>query len=357
MSVLEDKRKIIDDIDEKIAKLFQKRMVTVEKIAQYKIKNKLEVFDKCREEEILLKNIEFIENEDQKNLYKEFLKKLLNLSCDYQKSIINKDVIGYPGITGAFSHIAALTIFPHHKMKSFTTFYEVVKAVEDGSLNYGIIPYENSFTGEVGEVSDLLKNSDVYINKTLDLKIDQNLLGIKGAKLSDIRQVYSHPQAISQSSIFLKGMNVEIISYPNTAIAAKYVSESNDIRKGAIASKETAILYNLDIIEPNINTSENNTTRFIVVSKNFIEEGDYFQLLVTVKNKPGTLANVINIIAKRGFNMLNIKSHAIPKEPWSYYFHIELEGNLKNKNSKELLLELKEYCIEIKLLGGYIKIK
>jgi len=268
----------------------------------------------------------------------------------------NKCIIAYPGIKGAFSHLAALKAFPNCEMKSYPTFEEVAMAVEDRKVDYGVIPFENSYTGEVGEVSGLLRKFNIFINKTLDLKIDQNLLGIKGAVISDIKTVYSHPQAISQSMEYLKKKDFGIVSSVNTAIAAKYISDEQDVTKGAIASRITADLYNLQILEANINTLTDNTTRFIVISKNHMEEGDYFQFLFTVNHEVGALAKVLVAIADSGFNMLNIKSHPIIDQPWHYYFHVELSGNLADKKTHEMLNKIKEFCTEIKLLGGYKKI-
>ena len=269
---------------------------------------------------------------------------------------LNKEiVVAYPGIKGAFSHLAGVNAFPNGEMISFPTFEDVARAVKENRADYGVIPFENSFTGEVGEVSGLLRKFDIYINGALDLKIEQNLLGVKGASLSDIKTVYSHPQAISQSVDFIRERKFNVISSLNTAIAAKYVSDENDKSKGAIASSITAELYGLDIIKSNINTSHGNTTRFIIISKNYIEKGDYFQFLFTIKHEIGSLAKLLTVIAEKGFNMLNIKSHPIIDQPWHYYFHVELEGDLSKSDTQKMLEDLKEYCIDIKILGGYNK--
>ena len=356
MDKLIECRKKIDEIDKKMAELFQDRMKVVESVAQYKIDNHIEVLDGDREKEVVDKNLKYISDEKYIQIYKEYIINLMDISKAYQKVIINKDVIGYPGIIGAFSHIAANSLFPYHKMRAYTTFEDVVKAVIKGDVTFGVIPFENSYTGEVGEVSDLLKENEVFINRTFDLKIDQNLLGIKGSHIADIKGVYSHPQAISQSRLFLKGRGYDVIAYPNTAIAARYVSESNDKTKAAIASKETAKIYGLEILAENINTSDTNTTRFIVISKKYSEKGEYFQLLFTVKNRPGELADVINIIASHGFNMENLKSHAISNQPWSYYFHVEIKAELDSKESKDMIEDIRSHCEDMKILGGYDKI-
>ncbi|MGF6905989.1 prephenate dehydratase [Fusobacterium sp. PH5-44] len=278
------------------------------------------------------------------------------MSGKLDEKLNEKIIVAYPGIKGAFSHLASVSAFPNGEMISFPTFEDVARAVRESKVDYGIIPFENSFTGEVGEVSGLLRKFDIYVNGTLDLKIEQNLLGVKGAMLSDIKTVYSHPQAISQSIDFIRERKFNVISSLNTAIAAKYVSDENDKSKGAIASSITAELYGLDIIESNINTSHGNTTRFIIISKNYNEKGDYFQFLFTIRHEIGSLAKLLTVIAEKGFNMLNIKSHPIIDQPWHYYFHVELEGDLSKGSTQRMLDDIKKYCIELRVLGGYNKI-
>lgn len=355
MDQLEKARKTINQIDKEMAELFESRMKAVEEVVDYKIKNNKEVLDQTREKALIENNLSYVKEESLKESYLRYLKMTLEISRDYQKRIMNKDRIGYGGTIGAFSHIAAMQLFPNHHLQAYTTFEEIVKAVETNELEYGVIPFENSFTGEVVETSDILRDYNVYIHDMYDLKITQNLLGIQGTKLSDIKEVYSHPQGLSQCSLFLKGFDVKTVAYPNTALAAEYVSRKNDKSKAAIASIETAKLFNLEVIEENINTSSDNTTRFIVISKKLKEEGNMFQMLFTVNNETGALANAMNCIAKHHFNMKSIKSRAIPNEPWSYYFHVEIEGNLASEEAKIMLKDLKKDCIDLKLLGGYTK--
>lgn len=355
MNGLEKARLKINEIDEKMAKLFEDRMKVVEEVVAYKIANNMQVLDASREKNLIAKNVQYIENEKYKESYLDYFHEMLRISKNYQKQIINKDRIGYGGTKGAFSHIAAMKLFPNHTLEAFVTFEEIVKAVENGDLEYGVIPFENSSTGEVAETSELLRNHNVYIHGIYDLKIEHNLLGVKGAKLSDIEEVYSHPQGFSQCELFLKGRDFEKTTYPNTALAAQMIAEKMDKTKGAIASKETAKIFNLDVLVENINTTSDNTTRFIVIAKEMCEEGSFFQMLFKIKNESGMLASAMNVIAKYGFNMRSIKSRAIISEPWSYYFHVEIEGSLDDENAKAMIQELNAHCTEVKLLGAYNK--
>lgn len=353
MNQLEEARKTINQIDEEMAKLFEQRMQAVENVVSYKMANQMPVLDASRENQLIEKNLSYLKEEKYKESYLRWFQRMLEVSKDYQKTIINKDIIGYGGTKGAFSHIATMNLFPHHTYRAYPTFDEVVIAVENGDIEYGVIPFENSFTGEVGETSDLLRDHQVYIHAMYDLKIVQNLLVVKGSTLSDIKQVYSHPQGLSQCELFLKGRGWEKIAYPNTALAAEYVAQKQDKSKAAIASVETAKIFGLDILEEHINTTVDNTTRFIVIHKKLKEDGNRFQMLFTVKNETGRLASAMNCIAAYDFNMKSIKSRAIPQQPWSYYFHVEIEGCLKDKRAKDMIAALHQHCTDIKILGGY----
>lgn len=353
MSLLDDARKQINDIDEQMAALFEKRMRAVEDVVQYKQQNKMQILDASREQFVIEKNLHFIQNENYKDSYIQFINDVMAISRKYQKSVINKDIIGFQGTQGAFSHIASERVFPDYQKKNYASFEEVFQAVDEEEIAFGVIPFENSYTGEVGEILDLLMGYQVYINGVYDLHISQNLLGVKGAVLSDVKQVYSKDQAFYQSKKYLDGRGYELIPYPNTAMAAAYVAKENDKTKAAIAAKENAELYGLEILAEDINTSNDNTTRFIIISKHLNEKGNRFSLAFTTHHKAGALVQAMNIIAKNGFNMESIKSRSIKERPWEYYFYVEIDGNLKNEKEQMLIKELKKTCEQVKILGAY----
>lgn len=356
MNSLENARKEINSIDEKMAILFEQRMNAVETVIKYKIENNLSVFDEKRELEVINKNLYYIKNEKYKEYYKTFIKDLMNTSKQYQKTIAYSNIVGYQGTKGAFSHIATKNIFKDEKLKSYQTFEDVFKAVENDEIAFGVLPFENSYTGEVGEVLDLLFQYNLKINKIYDLKISQNLLALPDTKLNEIKSVYSHHQALTQCKHFFKAHpEYELIPYINTALAAKYVSETKDKQKAAVASAETAKIYGLQILVKDINTSSENTTRFIVISKKNKTQGNRFNIMFTVNHDAGQLANIIQIIAKHGFNMESIKSRPIHNLLWQYYFYAELQGDLYNSNSKDLIDELKQKCSTFKVIGNYDK--
>ena len=355
MDELQKAREQINEIDEQMAELFQKRMRAVESVIAFKKQHGMPVLDASREEEVIAKNTAKLKDETYKEFYHMFIRDVMRISRSYQKSVLYHDIVGYAGTAGAFSNLAAKRLFPDAVQQAYPGFEDIFQAVVNDEIRYGIIPFENSYTGEVGEVLDLLLEYDVHITSLYDMPIRQNLLGIKGSSLKDIRQIYSKDQAISQCYQFLRGRDIETVPYPNTALAAQYVAQQNDKTKAAIASKETAELFGLEILEEDIQTSEDNTTRFIVISKEIRNKGNRFNLLFTLPHSAGSLASVMQIIAEGSFNMESIKSRSLKKQPWKYYFYVEIVGNPFAEKECRLLKDLKEVCEEVRLLGCYDK--
>ncbi|MGN1344884.1 MAG: bifunctional chorismate mutase/prephenate dehydratase [Traorella sp.] len=351
MNQLEKARQQINDIDEKIAHNFECRMKAVEDVIAYKIEHQLPIFDSKREEEVLQRNLDRIESEALKPYYRDMLIQMMRISKEYQNAILNQGIYGYQGIQGAFSQIATSQLFPSGKQKNYGKFEDVVLGVINHEVEKGVLPFENSTTGEVGEVLDLLYRYDVKITSFYDLKVDQNLMGIKGSKLSDIKKVYSKLQAIEQCYDVLKNYDFECIPYANTALAAKYVSELNDKTVGAIAAKESAEMYGLDILIPNINMSSDNVTRFIVIENTLPKESDLIMAMFTVNHESGALAKIMQIIANYQLNMTSLKSRACKDKSWQYYFYVEIEGNINHEHIKQCFNECQEHCEEFKVIG------
>lgn len=356
MKQLEDTRQKINEIDKDMARLFEQRMIAVEDVITYKQSQQLPVLDTDREAAVIQRNMAYIKCDAYRDSYEAFMNDVMAISRRYQKMRICKDVVGFQGTEGAFSHIASSRVFPDQKKKQYATFEDVVKAVRDKEITYGVIPFENSYTGEVGEVLDLLNAyDDIYIQGVYDLKISQNLLGLKDATLQDIKQVYSKDQAIYQSKQFLDGRGYELIPYPNTALAAEFVAKQKDKSKAAIAAKENAELYGLKVLAEDINTSNQNTTRFIILGSNIKHAGNVFSLLFTIPHKAGSLLEAMQIIANGGFNMQNIKSRSMKDRPWEYYFYVEVEGYINQAQKQNLVEGLQHVCENVKDLGSYQK--
>ncbi|HAH93160.1 bifunctional chorismate mutase/prephenate dehydratase [Dielma fastidiosa] len=353
MNQLDKAREKINAIDVQMRELFEQRMKAVEEVAEYKLKNNMKIFDPDREAEVIEKNSIKMQNEKLKPYYREYIQAVMDISKSYQESIVNCDTYGYQGVLGAFSHIATQRLFPHGKMKNYAAFEGAVKGVLNHEIAKAVLPFENSYTGEVGEILDLLFKYDVVIQSIYDLKINQNLLGLKGATLCDIKQVYSKDQAINQCQDFLKNFDYELIPYANTALAAKFVSESQDKSKAAIASIETAELYGLEVLAENINTSKDNTTRFVVVGNELPEDGNHLSIVFTVHHESGQLAKIMQIVAKYGFNMENIKSRSLKDASWQYYFYMEIEGHYRDEKMQSMLEECRNSSSNFKVIGVY----
>lgn len=353
MNTLQEAREKINAIDAQMADLFEERMRTVEDVIQYKKEHQMQVLDPTREQAVIERNQKRIRDPRYAASYRQFIEEVMAISRQYQKRVLNEHVVGYGGAKGAFSHIAAMKAFDQAQLRNYPTFEEVFQAVVSGEIAYGVIPFENSYTGEVGDMLDLLLQYDVVITRMFDLKIHQNLLGVKGASLEDVRKVYSHPQGLAQSSLFLQGRGYELVPYGNTALAAKYVAEQQDVSKAAIASIETADLYGLEVLAKNINTSAQNATRFIIISRTPPADGNRFSLLFTVRHETGALMQVMELMARYEMNLESIKSRSLHDQPWAYYFYCEVVGHINSEQATQLLKDMKEVCAMVKVVGIY----
>ena len=356
MDALEQARAEIDTVDAQLAALFERRMAAVLQVAEYKRAHGLPIYDAAREAAVLEKAAARIQQPALRPYYKDHVQHMMDLAKQYEAAVLGRNRAAYQGVEGAFAHIALKALFPHAEAVSYSTWDEVFEAVASGEAAHGVVPFENSHAGDVSAVLDLCYNHpELWVVDVYDLPISQNLLVLPGTQLSQLRTVYSHQQAIAQSETFLKQFRLPATAMANTAMAAKFVAESKDATKAAIASAETAALYGLEILVPNINTDGDNTTRFIVLSREKPTVGNRFSLLFTVDNKPGKLAEVIQVIGASGFNMESIKSRPMPHVPFEYYFYVELVGDAAAGETAALLRELDRTCRTVRLLGVYTK--
>lgn len=354
MNELEQARKDIEVIDKEMAKLYEQRMDAVKHVIHYKMENNLPVYDKNREDRLIEKNRKYIQNTEYEPYYIDFLKHVMNISKEYQKSLQAQDIVAYCGIKGAFAHMTCQKLFPSNPSIGLSTFEDVFEAVVQKKAQYGIIPFENTNSGLVGEVLDALNAYPVYIQETYNLKVEQCLLGLPEATLKDIDIVYSKDQALSQARVFLQQLNVQTIAYPNTAMAAQYVANEKDIHKAAIGAKENASFYGLKVLATNIEENSQNTTKFMVIGLQPSKKGNRFSLSLVIEHKAGSLAQVIDVIGRHGLNMQCIQSRPIKGRPFEYFFYIELDGNLKEEKVKSCLNDLENICESVKILGNYI---
>lgn len=360
MSKLDDARKIINEVDSEMARLFEKRMYAAKLVASYKKEHGLPILDEKREEEVIRRNSEKIENPEIREYYVNFLRDTMSVSRSYQHRLMNGMRVAYSGTEGAYAHIATLKLFPDAEKVAFKNFGSAYAAVENGDCDVAVLPVENSYNGEVGQVTDLMFSGSLYVNGTFDLAVSHALLGVKGSAKADIKTVISHQQALGQCTEYIQKNDFSTLEYTNTALAAKLVSEKNDPTLGAIASTEAADIFGLEIIERNINESRTNTTRFAVLSRS--ENKTYSDgmevssiLLFTVKNEAGSLAKAIDVIGSYNFNMKALRSRPMKELLWQYYFYVELEGNVHTENGRKMLMELETFCDRLKVVGSFAK--
>lgn len=354
-SKLDEARMIINEVDAQMAELFIRRMRAAEMVYEHKKQYGLPILDQKREDAVIAKNSALIEDAVLKGYYIDYLKHLMGISRAYQYRMQNGLKVAYSGVEGAFAHIAACRIFPESTVISHRDFKAAYESVVSGDCDVAVLPIENSYAGEVGQNIDLIFTGNLFVNGIYELRIKQNLLGVPGAKVSDIRRVVSHPQALAQCHDYIerKGLIAEEAS--NTALAAKTVADLQDKSLGAIASAETAQIYGLEMLEENIHTSDDNTTRFAVLSKVQASSPmlNNTVLMFTVKHEVGSLANAISIIGKYGYNMTALRSRPLKKHSWQYYFYIEIDDRVDTQNGAKMIQELGRLCDKLKIAGTF----
>ena len=358
MMDLSSARKIINEVDCQMAELFQQRMEAVKAVAAYKRKNGMPITDNAREEEVIARNSALVKNDEFRSYYINFLRNNIELSKSYQHRLLEGMRVAYSGVKGAFANIAATRIFPDAATVPYADFKSAYKAVVDGECDCVVLPIENSHNGDVGQVMDLGFFGSLYINGIYDVSVVQNLLGIEGTTIDEIREVVSHPQALGQCAEYIKKHGFKTIEAVNTAVAAELVANSGRRDIAAIASDEAAEQYKLQKIESHINESNNNTTRFAVFSrtqKASSVNDAHFIMLFTVNNEAGALGKAISVIGKHGFNLKALKSRPTKELIWDYYFYAEGEGNINSPEGKKMTEELSKHCSTVKIIGNFEK--
>ena len=359
MNDLKEVRNKINEVDKKIASLFEERMNLSKDVAKYKEEHALPIYDKVREKQVIENNLQYINDDIVKEYYVSFMESVMNISKKYQDRLISGMKVAYSGVEGAFGHIAAKSLFLNQQLISYPSFQDAYESVEKGECDSCVLPLENSYAGDVGSVMDLIFSGTLFINNVIDVDVVHNLIVKKGVKLSDVKRIVSHPQALSQCQNYINSHCFETVEHVNTAMAAKELSESNDLTTAVIASKDVAKLYDLEILESNINEARNNTTRFAVFSRSLNTQkainriGEHFILVFTVLNEAGALAKTLNIIGSFGFNMRTLRSRPMKGLQWNYYFFIEGDGDINSIDGQDMIRQLKTVCDRLKVVGTY----
>ncbi len=372
MKDLKTCREEIDAIDQQMIALFEQRMNIAKDVVTYKLVHDMTVFQADREAQVVEKNVNRLHNETLKDYAKLFIQNMMNISKSYQTTFIpttncynlkeprhDHIVVGFQGVSGSFSEKALESYFTSDtKRKNYPQFEDVFIALKNDEIDYGVVPLENSSTGAINDNYDLIRDYGFSIVGEQSLSISQHLLGIHNSTVADLTDVYSHPQGILQCSTFLsQHKHIQPHEFANTAAAAKYVSDQNDIHLGAIASLKAAELYHLDVLQENIQDIKSNSTRFIIFAKELERRADAtcVSVVFTVKHEVGALYQVMKIINDYQINMLRIESRPLRDTPWEYYFYVDFEGNLEEQSIIYALEDMNAHTNTLRILGNYAK--
>ena len=377
---LSELRAKIDSIDDQLVQLFAQRMSVSAEIADYKKQNNLPILMPARER-AKLQDVAEKAGPEMSNYTRVLYSMLFELSRSYQgqrnrettplyqkiqasidntpKLLPQTPIVACQGVEGAFSQIACEKIFKSPFIMYFKNFEGVFTAIEQGLCPYGILPIENSTAGSVKKVYDLMIHHNFSIVRSFRLKVDHNLLANHGTLLSDIKEVYSHEQAIGQCSEFLKSHpQIKVTPVENTAVAAEMVSSSGRKDVAAICSRYCTELYNLNCLAPSIQDEGNNHTRFICISKNLeIYPGaDKTSIMMILPHKPGSLYKVLARMYVLGINVIKLESRPLPDRDFEFMFYFDLETSVYSDEFVQLMCELDDLCEEFKYLGSYSEV-
>lgn len=370
-------RENIDKIDQQLVDLFCQRMTLSAEVADYKKANGLPIYVPARERAIL-QNVAGQSGVEFGNYTRTLYSMIFELSRSYQSKrncavsplfqeitqaiestpqlFPQAPMVACQGVEGAYSQIACEKIFQSPSILYFKNFEGVFHAIERGMCQYGILPIENSTAGSVNKVYDLMIRYHFSIVRTFRLKVDHNLLVNPGTTLSEIKQIYSHEQALNQCSQFLQSLpGVTVIPIANTAAAAKMVAESGRTDIAAISSRSCAELYGLKTLAHSIQDNGNNHTRFICISKKLeIYPGsDRTSIMMILHHKPGALYKVLARMYTLGINVTKLESRPLPDREFEFMFYFDLETSIYSREFVELMCELDGLCEEFKYLGSF----
>lgn len=361
-------REEINEIDREIVHLYEKRMDAAFGVGKYKKEHGMEVFVAEREKEVLKTRKSWVENPAYQMGAEELFECLMGISRSLQHETVpqgelasgepvKNPTVAFSGVAGCYAEEALKKYFgAETKSLAVDSFEEVFLALSSGQADYGVVPVENTSTGAIGDVLDLLGTAGLYIVGQTVIEINHCLMGLPDAESSDICEVYSHPQGLSQSRDFLKTLeNIKQIPYYNTAASAKFVKDEKDKSKAAVASRHAAELYGLKILAEGINRKDNNHTRFAVIGKHLeiADEANVVSIELTLKHESGALKRVLSQFAQAGLNLLHIESRPLADKNFEYRFFIDFDGNLKHDGVQDALAKAKGDCLTLRVLGNY----
>lgn len=368
-------RQEIDKIDQEITNLFEKRMGLTYEVAAYKIENGKKVYDKEREDSKLAALAATTEDPFLQQAIRELFSQIMSISRRKQYTLVKQDedpyggMVSMEGIPAGVKKVACFGekgSYTEQAMEEFfgeeaegiykNTFKGVLEALEQGETEYGVLPIENSSTGGIDDIYDLMVEYDVTIIGEHEVKVDQALIGLPGTKLEEIDTVYSHPQGILQCRAFLEQYpNMKAEPFDSTSGSVKKVAEEQMPQHAAISSMRAAKMYGLSVLRENINEQNNNSTRFIIVTnkKVYRKKGKKVSICFEVKHESGTLYNMLANFMFNQLNLTMIKSRPIENKKWEYRFFVEFEGNLEDPGVQNALRGVRQEASAFHLFGCF----
>lgn len=365
---LDELRKNIDEIDDQLLKLFEKRMEITHQVAQYKIENGLKVFQSEREKSIIenvrekapdgLQNcaetlFTTIMDIGKSKQFSEFFAN--NCDIDYTEFEISDNMkIACPGIAGSYSEQAAYQISKNADIKYYEDFGDVFEAVENGEMPYGIVPIQNSTAGSVSATYELLSKSNLYIACSTKVKINHCLACRPETNETDIKKVFSHEQGLMQCSDFIKENKFYKRECANTSIAAHMVSESSE-PLACICSEECAIEHGLKILKTNVANNDKNYTRFILVSNKLCssKRANIVSVTLTISHRRSALYRLLTKFSVCGLNLVRLENKPLASKDFDVQFYLDFEGSILNPDVPKLIAELKSELSYFKFLGNF----
>ena len=378
---INDYRKQIDEIDDQMVELFARRMAVASEIARYKQEKGLPVLDAGRERaklndvcakapaelrdytSVLYSSLFELSRSYQSQLMPQYtdLSRRIQSAVENTPQLFPQDVsVAVCGVEGAYAQIAAEKMVKRPFILYFRDFGGVFSAIESGLCRYGVVPIENSTAGSVKKIYDLMVDRKFSIVRSVRLKIDHNLLAKAGTRLEDVREVFSHEQAISQCANFLStlGKDVKITAVANTALAAEMVAKSERTDVAALSSRSCIDLYGLKALKRCVQDQGNNYTRFICISKDLeIYPGaNHTSIMLTTAHKPGALYKLLARFYALGINVTKLESRPIPDRDFEFMFYFDLETSIYSREFIQMICELSASAEDFTYLGSYSEV-
>jgi chorismate mutase/prephenate dehydratase len=374
METLASLRGKLDRVDRRLLEVLRERLETVADIARVKAEGLSFLRDHERETELLAR-VEGWARELGLDGFRthEIFREIIAMSLKAQEeALLQREQVersargalrvAFQGIEASYSQLAATKYFAARSSSmefvGQRTFAEALAMAESGEVGYAFLPIENTTAGSINQTYDLLRQTDLRIVGEEILHVRHCLLGVEGARTGTLHRVLSHPQALTQCSRFLAGLDgVELVAFEDTAAAAREVRRAGELNQGAIASFEAAEIYGLEVLEEGIADQDENWTRFVVISGLEITLDPRIpaktSLVLTTPHREGALAHCLNLLAEHGLNLTKLESRPVPSRPWEYLFYVDIEGSVESESAALGIAELRRECPYLRVLGSY----